>query len=70
MSNTNEKQSGAKPTHRLYNVTGDGKDANWTQIGAAWPHADGNGFNINCNAMPLNGRLVMRLITEKSVDDE
>lgn len=54
-----------KPTHRLYRVIGDGDSANWTPIGAAWPNKDGHGFNISCDAVPLQGRIVMRTITEK-----
>lgn len=55
--------SGRKPTHRLYSVQGDGEDANWTPIGAAWLHRDGKGFNIHCDTIPLQGRLVLRLTT-------
>jgi hypothetical protein len=37
-----------RPTHRIYAVTKkDGGDkGRWTEIGAAWPHADGKGFNL------------------------
>ena len=55
-----------KPTHRLYRVLGDGPDAIWTPIGAAWPNKDGMGFNLSCDAIPLSGRLVLRFITERS----
>ena len=55
----------AKPTHRIYNVTGEGKSAYWTPIGAAWPNRDGAGFSITCDAIPLAGRIVMRVITER-----
>lgn len=57
-------QLGRKPTHRIYRVIGDGKSANWTPIGAAWPNQDGQGFSISCDAVPLQGRIVMRAITE------
>lgn len=32
----------------------------WRCIGAAWPHANGDGFNIEIDALPLNftGKLV------------
>jgi hypothetical protein len=53
---------GRKPTHRLYSVTGDGEAASWTPIGAAWPNKDGKGFSFACNAVPLQGRIVMRAI--------
>ena len=56
-----------QPTHRLYRVEGEGKSARWIEIGAAWPNKDGNGYSIDCNAMPINGRLVMRKITERPV---
>ena len=55
-----------KPTHRLYRVLGDGDGAIWTPIGAAWPNKDGKGFNISCDAVPLQGRIVMRTIVERA----
>lgn len=60
------KLPGRKPTHRLYRVVGNGEAANWTPIGAAWLHRDGNGFNITCDAVPLQGRIVLRLISERA----
>ena len=56
---------GRKPTHRLYRVLGDGDQAIWTPIGAAWPNKDGMGFSISCDAIPLQGRLMMRAITAR-----
>lgn len=56
---------GRKPTHRLYRVQGNGRDAIWTPIGAAWPNKDSLGFSIQCEAMPLTGRIVMRAIVER-----
>lgn len=50
----------ATPAYLLYSVTGDGKNARWTKIGAAWQNRDGKGFSLNCGAMPLHGRMVMR----------
>ena len=57
------KLSGAKPTMRLYSVNGDGPEAFWLQVGAAWPHRDGKGLTIQCDAVPLRGRLVLRTIS-------
>ena len=59
------KPVGRKPTHRLYRVVGDGESASWTPIGAAWPNKDGMGFSITCDAVPLQGRIMMRAITER-----
>ncbi|RWF69613.1 MAG: hypothetical protein EOQ34_21450 [Mesorhizobium sp.] len=53
------------PTHGVYAVEGEGDRANWTRIGAAWPHQDGNGYNVSLSAIPLTGRLVIRVRTEK-----
>jgi hypothetical protein len=64
MSNDNTK---ARPTHRIYGVTktGDSK-ANWQEIGAAWPHKDGNGFSLKFTARPLDGaEIVLRVVTAK-----
>lgn len=61
---------GRRPTHRLYRVLGDGPDAIWTPIGAAWPNRDGLGFNLSCDAVPLTGRIVMRTIQERAANEE
>lgn len=65
MSTQSSKAQNAKPTHRLYRVIGEGKSANWTPVGAAWPNKDGQGFSLACDAVPLGGRLVLRAITER-----
>jgi len=57
---------GRKPTHRLYRVVGDGKLATWTPIGAAWPNKDGMGFSIQLDAIPREGRVMLRATTEKT----
>ena len=67
---TQRKTSGAKPTHRIYVVTGEGKSTSWTPIGAAWLHADGNGYSQQFDALPVGGRTVMRLITERPAQAE
>ena len=52
-----------KPTHRVFTVEkrGEGKDDYWTEIGAAFAHKDGKGFNIQLRALPLDGKLVLRV---------
>lgn len=49
-----------KPSHAVYHVEGEGQKKFWTKIGAAWPHDDGEGFNINLTCLPVDGRLVIR----------
>lgn len=56
---TTQSKAKRKPTHRLFHVTGEGDDAIWTQVAAAWPHKDGKGFTI---PVPFLGRVVMREI--------
>lgn len=53
------KQKSIRP-HGVFVVDGEGDNAFWTKIGAAWEHEDRKGFNIILSAMPLNGRLVIR----------
>lgn len=60
--NEQTSSAGRKPTHRLYRVIGDGEKTVWTPIGSAWANKDGKGFNISCEAIPLQGRIVMRAI--------
>ena len=60
------KPAPRRPTHRLYCVKGDGDKASWTPIGAGWPNKDGMGFNLACDAVPLQGRLVLRAIAERA----
>lgn len=61
MSDTNAN----RPSHRLFNVMGDGDNARWTDIGVAWTTKDSKGFTLALNAIPVNGRIVMRINEEK-----
>jgi hypothetical protein len=55
----------AKPTHRAFTVIRrDGQDDYWLNLGLAFPHKDGKGFNIVLQAQPLDGKIVCREITE------
>jgi hypothetical protein len=63
---TQTKTTGEKPSHRIFQVTGRGESANWTPVGAAWPNRDGHGFSMVFDAIPVHGRTVMRLITERT----
>jgi len=66
---TQTNTSSIKPTHRLYIVTGTGKSATWRDIGAAWPNKDGKGFSLALDALPIQGRIVMREISEKPASE-
>jgi hypothetical protein len=43
------------------------KKSYWTKIGVAFPHKSGKGFNVELEAAPLSGRLVVR--EPKAKDD-
>jgi hypothetical protein len=43
----NDTTTKNRPTHRIYSVTKDASGkSDWKDIGAAWPHKDGRGFNL------------------------
>jgi hypothetical protein len=55
--------SKARPTHRIFAVTGKGKKKFWQPIGALWAHADGKGYNPRLDYLPLNdAEIVIRTI--------
>ena len=54
------------PTHVAYQVRDrDGQKGIWTRVGSAWPHADGKGFNVQLDAVPLDGRVSLRVVADK-----
>jgi len=54
-----------RPTHAIWQVSGDGEKARWTRIGSAWMHKDAKGANLIFDSIPLSGRVVVREITEQ-----
>lgn len=64
MTTTNKPN---RPSHTLYMVEGDKDDAVWTEIGALWAHAKGDGFNLSLKALPMSrdARLVILPRREK-----
>jgi hypothetical protein len=50
-----------RPTHIAYTVR-EGKEPGkgyWLEIGAAWPNKDGS-YSLQLDAMPINGRVIVR----------
>jgi hypothetical protein len=66
MTTTEQKPAASKaPTHIAYTVRDLDNDRSfWTRIGGAWAHADGNGFNIQIEALPLDGRVTLRVASD------
>lgn len=54
---------------REYEANGE-KKSDWTRVGVAFPHADGKGFNVLLQALPLDGKMVLRLHEPKEDDAE
>ena len=55
-----------QPAFRVYSVISrEGKDDYWLNIGLAFPHKDGKGLNIVLQALPLDGKIVCREVTEE-----
>ena len=66
-----ERQQPPAPTHRVYTVIKrEGQDDYWLNIGLAFPHKDGKGFNVVLQALPLDGKIVCREITNEEEGGE
>ena len=70
-ANTNQAQGASPktPSHLVYHVREfdgrEGKKSFWTRIGSAWAHADGKGFNAQVECFPIDGRITLRVASEK-----
>ena len=60
----------ALPAYRIYSVSEkEGAKSSWFEIGAAWAHADGEGFGLQFGALPLPGaEIVLRKPKPKTKD--
>jgi hypothetical protein len=57
---------GERPNYNAFAVEGEGDNVQWTRIGAAWK-TRGDGINVILRALPVNGRVVLRIPKD---DDE
>ena len=66
-TNNNQPTASKSPSHIAYQVR-ERKDQPgvFTRIGAAWPTKNGTGFNIQIDAVPLNGRITLLIQSEKT----
>jgi hypothetical protein len=56
----------ADKMYRVYTIVERPKqDDYWLNIGAAFPHEDGKGFNVILQAHPIGEKLVLRLYEPK-----
>jgi hypothetical protein len=57
----------SQPAYRAYTVIKRGEQNDFcAPIGAAFPHHDGLGFNILLQALPIDGKVVLRPAKEKT----
>jgi hypothetical protein len=50
-----------QPTYQAYTVIKrENQDDFWIAIGAAWMHQDGDGYNVILQALPIDGKIVLR----------
>jgi len=64
-TNTPKTTNGKAPTHVAYHVRDrEGSKGFWTRIGSAWAHADQQGFNVQLDCVPLDGKIVLRVVSE------
>lgn len=69
MAKTETAAPNHTPSHGVFVVENEGPQAYWTRIGCAWPHQDGQGFNVSLSAIPLSGRLVIRARTAQEAGE-
>jgi hypothetical protein len=66
MSNDNDSK---RPSHIAYQVReGDDNKSYFNRIGAVWQHKDGEGFNIQLDSVPVDGKLTVRSVQDRIQD--
>ena len=65
MSQSTNTQTKKVPSHAVYHINDRGEKSFWTRIGSAWQHTDGKGFNVQIDCVPLDGRIALRIASEK-----
>jgi hypothetical protein len=61
----NKPATSKKPSHAAYQVRDrEGSKGFWTRIGSAWKHADDQGFTVQLDSVPLDGRITLRIASE------
>jgi len=70
-TNQTQTRSALNQPYRLrYTVrpSGEGNKSFWSKIAVAWAHKDGQGFNVQMDALPVDGKLVLRTVPENHGD--
>jgi len=60
-----------QPAYQAYTVVKrEGQDDYWLNIGAAFAHQDGDGFNVMLQALPIGGKIVLRPPKTKGEEEQ
>ena len=63
---SNNDQETKRPSHIAYQVReGDENKSYFNRIGSVWPHKDGEGYNIQLDAVQVDGRITVRTVQER-----
>ncbi len=66
MTDSETTTANKKPDFVAYSVRQRKENkAKWTEIGVAFRHKDGNGFDILIDVAPLSGKIVLRTPEQK-----
>ena len=65
MNEQDNSNPGKKPDFIAYTVreSRDGKSF-WNKVGTAWQHRDGQGYDIQLESLPVDGRVTLRELRE------
>lgn len=65
-SDNGNDNAGNRPSHLAYQVRDaeEGKSY-FNKVGAAWEHGDGQGYNIQLDSVPVDGRVTLRTPQER-----
>ena len=65
MTDATQQTASKAPTHIVYHVRENNDKGYWTKIGVAWSHKDQKGFRVQADFVPLDGRLTLRVASDK-----
>ena len=71
MTKTNTNKPDGKPVSKFpsfiaYQIRDrEGKESFWTRIGAAFVHSDEQGYTLQLECIPIDGRITLRIPAEK-----
>jgi len=74
MAKKNQTPSNAKTRYTAFQVrefeqAGETK-SDWSRIGVAFTHDDGKGFNVVLQALPVDGKIVLRVFEPKADENQ